>query len=390
MKNNLQILTRGILLLLFSVVLSTAAQAYVYIVGPSTICTNNTATYTTSYDQCSYQIQWVAYRNGSAIASSYGSYFSFNPGSSTTSITVVMNAYSYGGGSCYNSYDSRNVSVVNGQTPGTPSVITVSHVSGYLFDLSTSSSNASSYQWSVSNATIQGSSTGSTIRVLSTSGCTFNFQARGKNTACGTTYSSWRTGSHTITAAGAPMYVTGQMYIPRGSSNYEYKAMYAPSDPGIYSWSLSDPGGALSIYSTGGSNAYVSHNGGSYPVLQEAYVQAKRSNRCGSSPWVQMLVRYGGPNSFMRVGEPTIIEDDALGIYPNPIKQGGILSMNFQKDNAPKQIVIMDTSGKMVMQLEVEDANLEINTSEFTKGMYLVKSISGDQEEVSITKFVIE
>jgi hypothetical protein len=372
------------------------AQAYVYINGPSSVCTNTTNYFYASYDGCSYSYSWYATQNGSTIASGFGQGFAVPVGSSTSTIYISLNAYPYSpGGSCYSSYNSRSVSVGTGVNPGTPSPVSITHVSGYLYDLSTSSSGATSYEWTInSGATIQGSSTGSTIRVLANHNCYFSFQVRGKNTSCGTRYSAYAYGSKTIGAPAAPSYVSTPAYIYKGTT-VTVTASNNPPDPGIFEWSLTDPGGRLYLYGSGGTTASLVHNGATDPVIKEAYVNVRRSSACGVSATVQGLTRYGN-NAMRMVSAETddlnsIITDQPLKVYPNPAAVNTVIRVKLpvSKESVPKKMQVLDAAGKIVFE-----ENIQLNSPEereikgLASGIYLV-TIVNSKNESSVQKLLV-
>jgi hypothetical protein len=383
MKKNTSFHMRYLVVLMVLCFPVARAQAYIYMTGPWSACTNSMVTFGVSQtDACSYGFSWTAIQNGSVIGSGGGSVFVVYIGSSTASVTVTVNAYPYsGGGGCYSSSDSRNVSVatVSG-APGTPSAVSILHFSGYLYDLSTSSANATSYEWTInSGATIQGSATGATIRILANSNCYFSFSVRGKNYSCGTQYSSSVSGSHTIAPPGAPGYVSGVPYIPKGSSAI-FTAYNEPHDPGVFNWSLSDPGGALSLYPSGGASATVYHNGATQYTLYEAYINVWRTSACGTSATVSALTRYGNNAFSMASG------DEPMSVYPNPAAGNSTVRVNASgiTDLSPEKVRIFDWSGKAVTTYKVtKDISGGLEIEGLPRGLYTIQLVNGNKEVTS-------
>jgi len=390
MNNFISFCTRTRHLLLAMVALAGSilpAHAYIYITGPSSVCTNSYAYFSTTYDGCSYSISWSAVQNGTTIGSGTGPSFSFYVSSSIGSISVSMNAYPlYPSSGCTMSYNARSVSVLSGSAPGTPSAVGITHVSGYLYDLSTTSANASSYEWTVSGATIQGSSTGATIRVLASHACYFSFQVRGKVTGCGTYYSSWTSGSKSIAAPAAPDYVSTPVYINNGAQMVSVSASNEPHDPGIFVWSLSDPGGQLTLTPTGGITVYLSHSGVVTP-LREAYVNVYRSSACGTSPTRQGLTRYG--NNNLRIANPSPVAEQPLAIqlYPNPASSHRAATLTLPQGSRAARISIYDANGQPVSELQGNDTG-EVPLSGLARGTYLVKVVLSRTESYVIRYIV--
>ncbi len=98
----------------------------------------------------------------------------------------------------------------------------------------------------------------------------------------------------------------------------------------------------------------------------------------------------GDPNRIFTVGTELVRNDDLWGtiigiqennpndimIYPNPCSDK--LTVNNIKPGS--QIIIQDVLGKGILKTNTEDQSVNINTSDLTKGIYLISVIGPDQK----------
>jgi len=71
--------------------------------------------------------------------------------------------------------------------------------------------------------------------------------------------------------------------------------------------------------------------------------------------------------------------NNLVSIYPNPATDLVTIDLGNSSDNAQARVQIVDLLGKQVYKSEKvpQISNLQINTSQFTKGIYIVKILKG-------------
>ena len=84
-----------------------------------------------------------------------------------------------------------------------------------------------------------------------------------------------------------------------------------------------------------------------------------------------VLFAFEGHSQVNKSQEPTI---EGLTIYPNPVNSGKIYVTS--KSSLDKKIEIFDVLGKKV--LETTTSNKEVNISNLTAGIYIIKIKEGD------------
>jgi hypothetical protein len=75
-------------------------------------------------------------------------------------------------------------------------------------------------------------------------------------------------------------------------------------------------------------------------------------------------------------------ETGLIGVYPNPIADGGMLNIKFRSENETNlHLMIFDLQGRVLVNeihpLEYEVTNLQIPADRLPKGMYIVRVVSG-------------
>lgn len=386
-----------------------------YVVGPSVVCSGETATYTVYGPGCMVQIDGPDGLN-------YGTY---NPGpgywnftinwtnTGTTNVTDNFRIYisamywdpNTGNHTGCPPYFEIPLSVTvkpNITSVARPSTPTVKYISGKLYEFETNSSNATNYQWVVTGGTIQGSSTGKKIRVIrSSSSCTLTARARGYSQGCnGNVYSSYSsTRSYTVpepSLAG----IAGNTYLyPYATISYTPFFSSSSSEQGsVTSWTLSDPGGKLSMNPYFGNTATVSM-GAPTSTLHFATLYCTVSNGCHTKTMTATLM-YGGSSS--RVGEEEVrnneLDDDAgllessdLWVYPNPSNQGENIMLKRLLETEVDEYLIFAASGRTVHQgkIPMAQGTLSISTEELPGGIYFLKFLNKG-ELVATRKLVIK
>ncbi len=81
--------------------------------------------------------------------------------------------------------------------------------------------------------------------------------------------------------------------------------------------------------------------------------------------------------------QPKVKETAAINVYPNPTN--GIVKIDWEALNQkPNAVQIFDITGKLIVtkNIEANDLSAELNISEYTNGLYLVKVISKDGDTV--------
>ncbi len=84
-----------------------------------------------------------------------------------------------------------------------------------------------------------------------------------------------------------------------------------------------------------------------------------------------VLFAFEGYSQVNKSQEPTI---EGLTIYPNPVNSGKIYITS--KSSLDKKVEIFDVLGKKV--LETTTSNKEVNISNLTAGIYIIKIKEGD------------
>ncbi len=84
-----------------------------------------------------------------------------------------------------------------------------------------------------------------------------------------------------------------------------------------------------------------------------------------------VLFTFEGYSQVNKSQEPTI---EGLTIYPNPVNSGKIFITS--KSSLDKKVEIFDVLGKKV--LETTTSNKEVNISNLTPGIYIIKIKEGD------------
>lgn len=115
-----------------------------------------------------------------------------------------------------------------------------------------------------------------------------------------------------------------------------------------------------------------------------------------SNPYSQLTSNthyfFGAPMSFTTVGiSENLASIKNFGIYPNPAKDEITISLD-ALNNQSTDIIINDIVGKKIKQIKtnliVGENKFNVNTSELSKGIYLVTIKSGNSSETK--KLVIE
>ena len=78
---------------------------------------------------------------------------------------------------------------------------------------------------------------------------------------------------------------------------------------------------------------------------------------------------------------PTDVAANDFSVFPNPVTNN-VLNIHFKKLNGTEMIRLYDMSGKMLLEKRVTDVNNAINTSEFSKGVYII-NVGGVAKKVS-------
>jgi hypothetical protein len=371
-------------LLLGSLLMLVTASSQAQITGPGTVCHGQTATYTVTNNSCFVQIDGSDRLDHGTF--SYGATpNTFTIAWTNTTLANISDEFDiYISGDWVNGCQAYyvytlNVTIRPGTTfVNTPSTPTLTFVSGRLYQFSTSSSNATSYEWVVTGGAIQGSATGGTINVLRNSGsCTFSAKARGSAAGCaGTIYSSYSsTTSYTVPTP--PLGgITGTTYLyPYASVTYTpYFTATNVEQGSVSSWTLSDPGGRLSWYSVG-NTAYVS-NGSPSSTLYFATLTCTVSNGCGTQTASQSLM-YGGVSGMSARINQTSPGDvrqsiESTKIFPNPASQGDAITIEFPAGAEADEYAVYDRRGQMVSKQKITDEPKDLPLSQLRAGLYVV------------------
>ena len=73
-----------------------------------------------------------------------------------------------------------------------------------------------------------------------------------------------------------------------------------------------------------------------------------------------------------------------ISIFPNPVKD----IFNISMDKEIEEIFVFDYSGKLILQKEVSANETSINTSNFSKGVFVLKVMSSG--DMLVKKFIVE
>ena len=94
-----------------------------------------------------------------------------------------------------------------------------------------------------------------------------------------------------------------------------------------------------------------------------------------------------GKFQYSQVKTVTFDKQTAFNILPNPAKN--FVNISWVKSNdAPVTVSVVDFAGKVIQQSSTTATNLQLNTSHFAKGTYIIKVLNGQQ--VSTKKLLVQ
>jgi hypothetical protein len=338
------------------------------IVGPTTVCPNNGSEDYRLEVQCTNGVYDANVSNNGTLVYGAGTSFDVFWSNNTTqqvSSTITANYYD-----CVSNYFTvtEQITIQPGilANPGTPSVVSITDQGGGLFRFSTSSANASTYIWTVSGGTVEGSSTGSSINVRATDGaCTISGTVKGRRTgACNlSSISSGRSFSRTIPVPARPGTIS---FTPFDGSRTIYR-IDPVADAFYYEWTISGTGVQLQTASKlVTATVYCSSPTGS------GVLKVRAITSCGASNWRSIEVGCG-------LGCPSLA-------YPNP----ALIGYPIRICDSASQIKLLNGIGEE-MSINVsntEDGELSINTDQLLPGIYFMH-ITNENGLISVKRIVL-
>jgi hypothetical protein len=365
------------------------------IVGPTSVCGNQSEFYTLSMDNCFVSILNIDVVGGIPIyPTSIGSTnfeVVWNSNNGNTPINGSINVLVwYQPGSCdpaapaQQKTISMNVNIdPNNLSVSTPTAISWSRDKD-KYTLSTTSSNATSYQWSnIVGGTIEGSSTGSSVVINASQGsCSISASVVGRRSnSCGTYSSSSVARNITIALPGTANQPTGPEEVNVNDITYYDGGTIAGLS--TYSWELN-----------ASSTNYINFNSPSSPTwklitvftpnttaTERRELRVRGKNSCGFGPWstpkVIWLNKYGGS---------VYVANEDITIFPNPFDNSGPLKIDMTTDEYTN-MNIFDISGRMLNTFSLTETN-EIDLSKYDQGQYILKFYGPNKAEVSRTLII--
>ena len=109
----------------------------------------------------------------------------------------------------------------------------------------------------------------------------------------------------------------------------------------------------------------------------------------GNTDNPRTIVVTGNATYIASFGPATGIEDNAtpeIAIYPNPTSE----FINISSSEPISSIEIISITGKTVAQMEIGSDNATLNVSDLSNGMYFVRILGSENNNVSVKKFVKE
>lgn len=89
-----------------------------------------------------------------------------------------------------------------------------------------------------------------------------------------------------------------------------------------------------------------------------------------------------------QIGNEEVIDNDNLKVYPNPASNVLNIQLDLNKTNSLKTYQIFDIQGKLVYNQNTTDCILDLNVSEYVKGIYIL--VVNTNNQTLKTKFLVK
>ncbi|MEO6404039.1 MAG: fibronectin type III domain-containing protein [Ferruginibacter sp.] len=143
---------------------------------------------------------------------------------------------------------------------------------------------------------------------------------------------------------------------------------------------LNSAGSQLAISKKGGANnESISFNASAGTYYAQVYSSQNASN---ASSCYTVKVQLGTATITEIVADPTI----SVKIFPNPVKDK--LNIYVLSDNAPKNLMMYDASGKVIYRQPVTDMITTLNMQKLSGGIYTVKIINAQGKIIYSEKII--